>query len=42
MPTWNPWHGCHKYSEGCQHCYVYRMDAHFGRDPAQVVPHRRL
>jgi len=37
MPTWNPWHGCHKYSEGCQHCYVYRMDAHFGRDPEQVV-----
>ncbi|MHB1317244.1 MAG: DUF5131 family protein [Anaerolineae bacterium] len=37
MPTWNPWHGCRKYSEGCVHCYVYRMDAHFGRDPEQVV-----
>lgn len=37
MPTWNPWHGCHKYSEGCQHCYVYRMDAYCGRDPEQVV-----
>lgn len=19
---WNPWHGCHKLSAGCQHCYV--------------------
>jgi protein gp37 len=24
---WNLWHGCHKYSVGCQHCYVYRGDA---------------
>ena len=21
---WNLWHGCHKWSEGCRHCYVYR------------------
>lgn len=27
MPTWNPWHGCHKISAGCRHCYVYREDA---------------
>lgn len=27
MPAWNPWHGCHKISEGCRHCYVYREDA---------------
>lgn len=27
MPVWNPWHGCHKYSEGCKHCYVFREDA---------------
>ena len=27
MPVWNPWHGCHKYSEGCRHCYVFREDA---------------
>ena len=25
--TWNPWHGCHKISPGCAHCYVYRIDA---------------
>ena len=30
MPMWNPWHGCHKISTGCRHCYVYREDAAFG------------
>ncbi|MDE5807255.1 MAG: phage Gp37/Gp68 family protein [Muribaculaceae bacterium] len=30
MPMWNPWHGCHKISAGCKHCYVYREDAVFG------------
>ena len=30
MPMWNPWHGCHKISEGCRHCYVYREDSAFG------------
>lgn len=29
MVMWNPWHGCHKISEGCRHCYVYREDAAF-------------
>ncbi len=24
---WNPWHGCHKYSEGCQNCYMYFLDS---------------
>lgn len=28
---WNPWHGCIKYSEGCQNCYVYRIDELAGR-----------
>lgn len=34
MPSslWNPWHGCHKISEGCKHCYVYRGDARRGID----------
>lgn len=32
MAGWNPWHGCHKFSEGCMHCYVYRSDARYGRD----------
>ena len=30
--TWNLWHGCHKKSEGCQHCYVFRRDAEFEKD----------
>lgn len=34
--TWNPWHGCHKISAGCQNCYVYRMDARHGKDSSQV------
>lgn len=33
-PMWNPWHGCHKISEGCRHCYVYREDAAFGASVA--------
>lgn len=37
MAGWNPWHGCHKISEGCLHCYVYRMDAEYGRDSSQVA-----
>ena len=34
---WNLWHGCHKKSEGCQHCYVYRRDAEFGKDSNVVA-----
>ena len=36
MAQWNPWHGCHKISAGCQNCYVYRIDAIYGRDPTVV------
>lgn len=35
--TWNPWHGCHKCSEGCQNCYAYFMDRRYGRDTNVVV-----
>lgn len=35
--TWNPWHGCIKYSEGCANCYVYRRDALYGKDSSKVV-----
>jgi protein gp37 len=34
---WNLWHGCHKVSEGCQHCYVYRGDAKRGLDSTVVA-----
>jgi len=36
MPIWNPWHGCIKISPGCNHCYVYRRDAEFGKDTTKV------
>lgn len=31
-PTWNPWHGCKKISEGCQNCFVYYLDNQRGLD----------
>lgn len=29
---WNPWRGCHKYSEGCKHCYIHKGDSKRGVD----------
>ena len=26
LKSWNPWHGCRKYSEGCEHCYMFALD----------------
>ncbi len=34
--NWNPWHGCHKISDGCKHCYVYRMDARHNKQADRV------
>lgn len=33
---WNPWHGCRKYSEGCEHCYMFYLDAQRGRDGGEI------
>lgn len=33
---WNPWHGCRKYSEGCEHCYMYYLDAQRDRDGSEI------
>lgn len=33
---WNPWHGCTKISEGCQHCYMYFLDKQRGLDTSNV------
>jgi len=33
---WNLWHGCHKLSEGCRYCYVYRFDTKHEIDPTIV------
>ena len=38
--TWNPWHGCHKCSEGCQNCYAYFLDKRYGRDTNKVVKNK--
>lgn len=35
-PVWNPWHGCHRISEGCRNCYVFRIDGAHGLDGAEV------
>lgn len=40
MAGWNPWHGCTRYSEGCLHCYVYRIDEKSGRDSSIVTKTR--
>ena len=33
---WNPWHGCVKISEGCQHCYMYYLDRMRDADGARI------
>ena len=30
MGMWNPWRGCHRYSEGCQFCYIHKGAAKRG------------
>ncbi len=37
MAIWNPWHGCHKISPGCKHCYVYRVDSKYEKDSSVVA-----
>lgn len=33
---WNPWHGCTKVSEGCDHCYMYFLDRMRGQDGSRI------
>ena len=33
---WNPWHGCVKCSEGCQHCYMYYLDSLRDKNGADI------
>lgn len=33
---WNLWHGCHKLSPGCLHCYMFRGDAKHDIDSSVV------
>jgi protein gp37 len=37
MVLYNPWHGCHKISPGCENCYVYRIDEKYQRDASLVT-----
>lgn len=37
MPMWNPWRGCHKYSEGCTFCYIHKGDAKRGVNTEKIV-----
>lgn len=39
---WNLWHGCHKLSAGCKHCYVYRGDARRDVDSSLVTQTRNF
>ena len=34
---WNPWHGCRRISEGCEHCYMYFLDGKRGIDTSLVT-----
>jgi protein gp37 len=35
--TYNPWRGCDKVSPGCAHCYMFREQRRYGRNPDVVV-----
>jgi protein gp37 len=35
--TWNPWQGCHRVSEACKRCYMFRDKRRYGHDPETVV-----
>lgn len=37
MAMWNPWRGCHKYSEGCKFCYIHKGDSKRGIDTNNIV-----
>ena len=32
----NPWHGCHKCSEGCKFCYIHKGDAKRGVNTDEI------
>ena len=35
--SWNPWRGCHKVSQGCKNCYMFREQKRYGNDPNIVL-----
>lgn len=42
MAVWNPWHGCHKFSEGCQFCYIHKGDDRRGIDTNMILKTARF
>ena len=37
MAMWNPWRGCHKYSEGCKYCFIHKGDERRGVDTNVIL-----
>lgn len=37
MAMWNPWRGCHRYSEGCRFCYIHKGDTRRGVNTSDVI-----
>ena len=37
MARWDPWRGCHRYSEGCKFCYIHKGDAKRGVDTSCIT-----
>lgn len=37
MAMWNPWRGCHKYSQGCRFCYIHKGDRRRNVDTNIIV-----
>lgn len=37
MAMWNPWRGCHKYSDGCKYCYIHKGVAKRGIDTNNII-----
>lgn len=42
MAMWNPWRGCHRYSEGCRFCYIHKGDLKRGVDTDCVIRTERF
>lgn len=34
--VWNTWHGCKKYSEGCENCYMFYLDEQRGKNGSEI------
>jgi len=37
MAMWNPWRGCHRYSEGCKYCYIHKGDSKRAVETNKIV-----